>query len=212
MKQFKLGLFVTDTERDFNKARASFWIRIFQMIDYYELLGADVSVNNYFRKYDAVIVFRKVKTKYYRILKFLKLTSKTVYFDTCINIFDLHEEINEEKLKIAHKIGETADGIICASHQIADYARPHCKNVFVMEDPVNTEHFTYIKHDINFDTPVFGWSGVGVKSVFLNPFADLISDRITIVSDVAVKDVDLKFKYEFYQWRYETFPQGPFKM
>lgn len=207
MKQLKLGLFVTNTERDYNKARASFWIRIFQMIEYYESLGVNVSVNNYFKRYDAVILFRKVKPKYYRILKYLKLISKTAYFDTCINIFSNHEEINDDKLVIAHKIGHTADGLICASHQIAKHALPYCNSVFVMEDPVNLIHFPQVKTDINFDNPMFGWSGVGLKSIFLNPYADIINNRICIVADNETKKVGLKFNYEFHLWRYETIQQ-----
>jgi len=211
MKQFKLGLFVTNTERDYNKARASFWIRIFQMIEYYESLGVNVSVNNYFKRYDAVILFRKVKPKYYYILKYLKLISNTVYFDTCINIFSTHEEINDDKLAIAHKIGHAADGLICASHQIARHALPYCNSVFVMEDPVNLKHFPQVKTGINFDNPVFGWSGVGLKSVFLNPYADIINNRICIVADNGIKNVALEFNYDFLLWRYETIQQNLLK-
>ena len=56
MAKFKLGLFITTKETDYNKVQASFWNRIFQMIDYYRDLGVDVTLNNYFKRYDAVIM------------------------------------------------------------------------------------------------------------------------------------------------------------
>ncbi len=176
------------------------------MMEYYEQLGAKVYLNNYFRKYDVAIVFRKSKPKYLKIIKYLKLLSKRVYFDTCINIFSLHEEIGPERLATAYKIAKTAHGIICASHRIAEHAKPHAHNVYVMEDPINLRHFNHIKENINFDSPVFGWSGVGAKSVFLNRYANHISGRIILISEPQIEKVTLNFQFEYVRWNYEAFP------
>ncbi len=92
-KKFRLGLFFTNIETDYNKAAASTWIRIMQMIEHYKSLGVDVSVNNYFKHYDAAIIYRKSKRKYYWMLRYAGLISKRVYFDSCINIFELNEEM-----------------------------------------------------------------------------------------------------------------------
>lgn len=203
----RIGLFVTSLEKDYNKTPASYWIRILQMMEYYRKAGAEVSLNKYFKRYDAVIVFRKSKRKYYYILKFLSLFSKTVYFDTCINIFDIHEEISHERLKYAKLIAKSANGIICASARIAEYAKPHARSVYVMEDPVDLNHFRFIKENVNFESPVFGWSGVGLKSVYLNRFASEISSRIILISEQGIKKVQLNFEYEYIQWNYESFPK-----
>ncbi len=207
----RIGLFVTSLNTDYNKTPASYWIRILQMMEYYRDLGADVHLNNYFRKYDAAIVFRKSKPKYYRIIQYLKLISKKVYFDTCINIFSMHEEIDELRLKYAKKIAQTADGLICASNRIGEYAKPYAKSIYVMEDPLNTRHFSGFKDYVNFDNPVFGWSGVGAKSVYLNSFAGEISDNIIIISEPQINRVKLNFKYEYIPWNYESFPQDILK-
>jgi len=38
----KIGLFVTSLEKDYNHTSASYWIRILQMIEYYEQLGVAI--------------------------------------------------------------------------------------------------------------------------------------------------------------------------
>ncbi len=204
-KRFKLGLFFTNIETDYNKAAASTWIRIMQIIEHYKALGVDVSVNNYFKHYDAAIIYRKSKRKYYWMLRFAKIISKRVYFDTCINLFDLNEEINEVRLKYAHKIAKHADGLICASNQITRLAQPHCQSVFTFEDPVNLSYFKYTKKDINFDNPVFGWSGVSEKGYFLNRYAEEINNRIILITDKNIST--LKFQYRFIKWDYNNFPK-----
>jgi hypothetical protein len=205
-KKLKIGLFVTSLEKDYNNTSASYWIRILQMIEYYEQLGAEVHLNNYFRRYDAAIVFRKSKPKYYQIIRYLKFWSKSVYFDTCINIFSTHEEISEERLKYAHKIAKATNGIICASHRIAEHAKPYANSTYVMEDPIDLKHFSQQKRHINFSNPVFGWSGVGAKSVFLNKYAADISGRIIIISEPQIEKIKLNFTFEYKRWKYETFP------
>ena len=204
-KPLRVGLFFTDTNRDYNKSAASTWIRLWQMIDIYELQGVDVSFNNFFKRYDVAILYRKPKKKYYRILQYLNLISKKIYFDTCINIFEENEEIDVDRLKYAHKIAGLADGIVCASNQIAKYAEPHANSVYTMEDPVNTSYFSPVKESINFENPMFGWAGVGIKSVFLNRYSDIIDNRIHIISEPQIETVSLDFKYTYANWKYETF-------
>lgn len=205
-KPLRLGLFATSLERDYNKARASFWIRILQMVKHYQQLGADVSINQYLKRYDVSILFRKIKPKYYYTLLWLKLISKKVYFDTVINMFDLHEETTLEKLALSQKIARKADGLICSSHRIAEHSIPYAKSIHVFEDPVDITHFNRVKTDINFISPIFGWSGVGAKSVFLNRYANHISGRIILISEPQIEKVTLNFQFEYVRWNYEAFP------
>lgn len=203
----KLGLFYTNKRQDYNRIAASHWIRILQMIPIYKKIGIDISFNNLFKRYDAIILFRKSKKKYYYFALLLKLISKKVYFDTCINIFELNEEINSEKQKYACKIGRTCDGFICASHQIADYASIHVHSTYIMEDTINLKYFKYIKKEINFESPVYGWSGIPHKAVFLNSYSSYINNRIILISKDSIKQVPLDFKYQLIKWQYETFPK-----
>lgn len=207
----RIGLFVTSLEKDFNKTPASYWIRILQMMEFYREAGARVYLNAWFTPLDAAILFRKPKRKYYHLLLWLKIISKRAYFDTCINMFSLHEEIGPERLRYARKIASSADGIICASHRIAEYAQAFARKVYVMEDPLNIRHFRFIKKNANLDFPVFGWSGVGLKSVYLNRFADQISGRILIISEPGIKKVRLDFEYNYLRWNYQSFPEDILK-
>lgn len=202
----KIGLFVTSLEKDYNKTPASYWIRILQMIKYYEKAGAQVNLNNYFKSYDVAIIFRKSKPKYFYLLRYLKLISRHVYFDTCINIFNVHEEIDSKRLVYARKIAASADGMICASHRIAEHAKAYANDVYVMEDPVNLLHFKVKKTNINLSSPIFGWSGVGAKAVFLNRYAGEISGRIIIISEPQIQKQKLNFEYQYIQWNYSSFP------
>ncbi|MEN8119608.1 MAG: hypothetical protein ABFS35_04650 [Bacteroidota bacterium] len=208
MNKFKLGLFFTNIENNYNKAAASTWIRIMQMIEHYEALGVEVSINNYFKRYDAAIIYRKSKKKYYWMLRIAKLISKKVYFDTCINIFDLHSEINNTRLKYAFKIAKHADGFICASNQIAHLAEAHCQSVCTFEDSINLNHFKYTKDSINFDTPVFGWSGTSDKAYFLNKYADEIDKRIILITNESILKEKCNFEYDFIKWEYNSFPEN----
>lgn len=205
-KKFKLGIFFTNIEKDYNKAAASTWIRIMQMIDYYEKLGVEVSFNNYFKRYDAAIIYRKAKRKYYWMLRIAKLISKKVYFDTCIHLFEKHSEIDETRLNYAFKIANYADGIICASNQISFLSAPYSSSVFTFEDCANLNHFKKTKKKINFDNPVFGWSGVYLKAYFLNDYANEIDGKINLITQEEIFKEELKFKYNYYKWTYESFP------
>jgi hypothetical protein len=211
MHKFKIGLFFTNIETDYNKAAASTWIRIMQMVEFYEALGIEVSINNYFKRYDAAIIYRKSKKKYYWMLRFAKIISKKVYFDTCINIFELNSEINTTRLKYAHKIAKYADGFICASKQIARLATPHCKSTFPFEDPINLNHFKHVKTSINFENPIFGWSGVSDKAYFLNKYADKINKLIILITQEKILKEGLDFEYNFINWNYYSFPNDLLK-
>lgn len=204
----KLGLFFPKKTTNFNKAAASHWIRVLQMEKYYKALGLEVYINKPFKSYDFAIFFRKPKPKYYRFMQYLRFMSRNVYFDTCINIFDEHEEINKKRLKAAHNIAKLSDGIICASDKIAEKATPHAKSVFVMDDPVDFEHFKSVKTNINLDNPVFGWSGVPHKAIYLNKYKHEISGKTILITKDYIKNVPLEFTYDYIDWDYYTFPEA----
>jgi hypothetical protein len=206
VKTFKLGIFFTNIETDYNKAAPSAWIRIMQMIEYYKKLGVEVSINNYFKTYDAAIVYRKAKRKYYWMLRFAKLISKQVYFDTCIHLFEKHSEIDSKRLKYAFKIAKYADGFICASNQITRLSKPYCKSVFTFEDSINLNHFNNTKKNVNFERPVFGWSGVAAKAYFLNDYKEIVGGKINLITQEEIIDEDIHFNYNFFKWTYESFP------
>ena len=87
----KLGLFIPTFYRDYNKVSASIWIRVLQMVPHYENLEIEVHINDPFRTYDVAIYYRLATQRSYNIIKYLKHVSKKVYFDTCVNYFDLHK-------------------------------------------------------------------------------------------------------------------------
>ncbi len=207
----KLGIFFTNIEQNYNKAAASTWIRIMQMIEYYEKIGIEVSVNNYFKRYDVAIVYRKTKRKYYWMLRFVKLISKKVYFDTCIHLFEKNSEIDNKRLKYAFKIAKHADGLICASKKIAELSAPHCKTCLVAEDSINLKHFNKIKKKIDFDNPTFGWSGVAAKAHFLNKYKEEIDGKINLITQEEIVDEKLDFNYNFHKWTYESFTKDILK-
>jgi hypothetical protein len=131
----------------------------------------------------------------------LKRISKKVYWDTCVNYYDLHSHTTQEQVEITKEISSLVDGVITSTEEIAKKAILYNENVFTMEDPINIEHFKY-KSSINFTHPTFGWSGISTKAISLNKYKEKI-DKLMIISE---KKPKLDLKYQFYRWHYKSFP------
>ena len=198
----KIGLFVPTHRRNYNKVSASIWIRVLQMKAYYEMLGMTVSINNPFQKYDIAILYRLPTKNMYRLLQLLKFTSKKTYYDVCVNYFELHEKTNELQVEINNKMAKEVDGIICSTEEISKRALKYNNNVQIIDDPLNFSHFKYIKKNINFDDPVYGWSGISHKAHAIENFRKEINNLL-IISE---KKPDINMKFRFVKWRYESFP------
>lgn len=173
------------------------------MVPAFRKCGVDVSLNNPLKRYDAAIYFRGMRKNSLRFVQYLKLISRRVYWDTCVDYFDEHEAADALQVVCARGIAGMVSGICVPTEGIAKSAGRFSDNVFVMPDPVNLEHFCSPKNTIDFDKPVFGWSGVACKAKFLAPYADFLDRRTRIVSEVPP---ELPFRYEFHRWDYATFP------
>lgn len=202
----KIGIFYSGIKENFNENQASTWIRILQMIPEYEKLGCKVDINNYINTYDVCILFKRPKKKYFFIIQYLKLISKKTFLDTCIDIFDTNKEINNKKLKYAIKIAKSVDGIICASDKIAEFSKNYTPETYVLDDPINLNHFKYTKKEINYENPTFGWSGTSSKSVILNKYSKHINKKIHLICESNVFERNLNFHFTHKEWEYENFP------
>jgi hypothetical protein len=202
LNHLHIGLFIPSRSRDYDTVESALWIRALQMVEPLEALGYEVSVNNPFRRYDVAIYHRGMRRNAVRIIKFLKHTAKRVYWDTCVDYFDPHEACDAEQVECARKIAQLVEGICVPTNGIAESARRFNDNVFVMPDPVCLDYFSPIKTRIEWDSPVFGWSGVSHKACFLNPYAQFLGGRTLIISE---KPPDLPFDYQFSRWRYGSF-------
>lgn len=198
----KLGLFVPTLYKDYNKVSASIWIRVYQMVKHYESFGIKVYINNPFIKYDVSIFYRWSNNLSLQFIKYLKFISDKVYWDTCVNYYEIHTHTNEKQVDIAKQISELVDGVITSTEEIANRAKKYNDNIFVMDDPIDFEHFKYHKSSVNFKNPIFGWSGVSHKALFINKYKDEIN-KIIIISNARPS---LQIKYDFFQWRHESFP------
>lgn len=201
----RLGIFVPTPYRDYNRVESAIWIRALQMVSSLRKCGVDVSLNNPFRSYDAAIYHRGMRKNSLRFFRFLKLISRRVYWDTCVDYFDQHEAADALQVACARAIAGIADGICVPTEGIAESANRFSDNVFVMPDPVDLEHFGRAKEGIDLDKPVFGWSGVACKAKFLAPYADFLDNRTLIVSEAPP---ELPFRYEFLRWQHGSFPEA----
>lgn len=199
---YKLGLFVPTLKKDYNEVSASIWIRAYQMVKYYESFGIKVYINNPFIKYDATIFYRWSNNISLNIIKYLKKISDKVYWDTCVNYYELHSNTNQKQVDITKLISSIVDGVITSTDEIAKRASMYNENIFVMDDPIDFEHFKYQKTNINLTNSVFGWSGVSKKATFLNEYKKKIANLLVISEKKPKLDID----YKFYEWRYESFP------
>lgn len=202
----RIGLFLPTYSRNYDAVSASIWIRALQMKDYYEKHGIKVHINNPFLKYDYAIYYRLANRKALYTVKWLKKISRKIFFDTCVNYYEKHNHCTTAMVSFAKRISRLCDGIICSTEPIAKQASRYNKNVFVMDDSINILHFKYQKTQINFDNPVFGWSGICSKSSELSSYKEIINGRIILLMDKELSISELGFTYKFMKWRYESFP------
>jgi hypothetical protein len=174
------------------------------MEKHYRDLGVDVRINQPFRRYDIAIYFRGMRKRDYWRVRMLRLISRRVYWDTVVDYYDRHEAAAPDQVEYARKISSFTDGVICVTETIAKSGRRFNPNVFVMPDPLDLEHFSFRKEAINWDRPIYIWSGVSKKAHFLEDYRERINGRTRLITET---EVPLSFRYEFVRWRYETFPQ-----
>lgn len=201
----RIGLFIPTNNKDYNSVSASIWIRVLQMTKYYRSFGARVYINNPFLIYDVSIVYRLPSKYFYWLVKLLKKTSGKVYFDTVVNYFVKHRNSNDQQVFYQRKIAEICSGIICSTEKIALYASRYNDAVFVMDDPIEVHRFTPSYIPYNKKDTVFGWSGTSAKAVALNKWDCLINERIVLLTDSGVKNINLLFEYDYLKWNYNTF-------
>lgn len=199
----RIGLFIPTWRRDYDRVQSAIWIRALQMVEPLRALGHDVSVNNPLRRYDVAIYHRGMLRKSVKVVRLLRHIADRVYWDTCVDYFVPHEAAGEEHVESSRAIAGIVDGICVTTAGIAESARQYNDNVFIMPDPIDLTHFGPIKSDIDWDSPVFGWSGVAAKAMSLDPYATLLEGRTRIIAE---KRPELSFAYEFERWSYATFP------
>ena len=204
--QFKLGIYIPGkVYYNYNKNSASIWIRALQMIEYYRMLGVHVRINKYFKLNNSAIIYRENTEETVKKIKYLKLINKKVYWDTCVNYTELHRHTTKSAVSNCHNILGLVDGVIVPTDTLKEYLYPYNNNVHVMDDPINLDYFNVIKKNINWKNPVLGWSGVSVKTHFLNKFSRSLKNKIILITDKNIVNQNLYFKYCYEQWRYETF-------
>ena len=201
----RLGIFIPTPFRSYDRVQSAIWIRALQLIPCLKARGVDVSVNNPFRRYDVAIYHRGMLHNSLRFIKFLRLISKRVYWDTCVDYFVTHGASSPRQVHASRGIASIVDGICVPTEGIANSGRQFCDNIFVMPDTLDLDHFREYKKNVNFDAPIFSWSGVSVKASFLGRYSEFLDDRMVIISE---KPPRLPFRYRFVPWMYETFPSA----
>jgi hypothetical protein len=199
----RIGLFVPTLKRDYDRVQSAIWIRALQMQEPLRALGHDVSINNPFRRYDVAIYHRGMRRKSVSVMRLLRTIARRVYWDTCVDYFEPHEAADAEQVESARAIAKIADGICVPAAGIQASAQRFSRNVFVMPDPINLQHFAQPKTGIDWTNAVFGWSGVAVKAWVLEQYKDFLDGRTRIISET---QPSLAFDYQFEKWAHADFP------
>lgn len=201
----RLGIFIPTPFRNYDRVQSAIWIRALQLVDCFRADGIDVSVNNPFRTYDVAIYHRGMLRNSLRFMRFLRRIAPRVYWDTCVDYFESHEATTAEQVECSRAIAALVDGVCVPTEGIAQSARRHSRNVFVMPDPVDLDHFAGYKEGVDYARPTFGWSGVACKAGFLSRYAGFLDGRTVIVSE---QPPLLPFRYRFVPWTYASFPSA----
>jgi len=201
----RIGLFVPTFSRNYNKVSASIWIRVFQMVEFYEAEGCSVYINNPLLKYDVAIYYRGVDYKAINIIRYLKKISRLVLWDTCVNYFENNYANNQYQIDNARKISSIVDAIIVTTGPLYKVAKKYNNNVLQMPECINFNKFNKVKKRINFDNTIFGWSGASHKAYPLNAYGNSIDGNITLITDDNIYKHSLNFRYSHRKWNYKEF-------
>lgn len=199
----RVGVFIPSLTRDYNRMQSALWIRALQMLEPLRRAGCEVSLNNPFHRYDVAIFHRGMRRRSLFFVRALRAIARRVYWDTCVDYFDRHENADAEQVACARAIARVCDGVCTTTEGIAQSAQRYSDNVFVMPDPIDVDYFLGRKAKPDLDRPILGWSGVACKAKFLIPYSAFLDGRTIVVSETRP---ELPFRFEFYQWRHETFP------
>lgn len=201
----RIGLFVPALSRNYNKVSASIWIRVYQMVEFYEAEGSSVHINNPFLKYDVAIYYRGVDYNAVNIIRYLKKISRLVLWDTCVNYFESNYANMQWQIDNARKISSIVDAVIVTTEPLYEVAIKYNNNVLKMQDCINFNKFNKAKKGINFNNIVFGWSGASHKAYPLNEYGSIIDGNVTLITDDNIYKHNLNFRYSHRSWNYEEF-------
>jgi hypothetical protein len=200
----KLGLFMPERVKSFDKMSASLWIRALQIVPHYQAMGISVCINHFFKQYDVAILYREYTFKTLIKLFYLKLIAKKVFYDQVVNVFIHHNNVSAMQVWVARIIAKNIDGCICSTNPTQQSAKLLTNYTTVIPDCISLSHFKYKKATINYTEPTFIWSGICKKAKALSPYSDVIDANIILITN---QPIELSFNYEYIKWSHQTFPQ-----
>ena len=188
--KMKISFFIPDTYKlpfvgyNYNKMSASSWIRCLQLIPYFKKEGIAVSVNKEMPGVDCAIFLRRWSDIDYLLAEKLQKTGVKIFLDTPVNYFSDadHSAFTKTTRHLFRKFANLADGIICASENIANYARKLEYNALCIEDAVDMEKIVRNQQK-NADLI---WAGTAEKAEILNfllPIINANNWKLTVITE-----------------------------
>jgi hypothetical protein len=205
----KISFFIPETYNlpiigyNYAKMPASAWIRCLQLIPYLEKAGVSVLVNKVNANCDTAIFLRRWSEKDYLIAKQLKENGTKIVLDTPVNYFsdEKHPAFTEETKSLFRKFVNLADKIICASDNIANFAKNLGYNAVCIEDSIDMEKIVRNQKK----TTDLIWAGTAEKAEILNFLMPVINKNNWTLTLIAEKRPNLKGDFIFKKWKYSTF-------
>ena len=202
---------------------ASMWIRCLQLIPYLEEKGIRCTVNDPGEDVDINVFVRWQDRRAFELARDRHSRGQKVVFDLVVNYFDPAEVSGLGKVVTPRHRAEVlrmlsvADGVTCASRNIAERAREFHPTVEYVPDSIDARHFSLRKNLQDFSRPRLRaiWSGVSVKARELEPILPLLAERdieLVVLSDrrqrlrLGGRAWRRGYPQRFMRWDYQTFP------
>ncbi len=169
-------------------------------------------------KYDAVFLYRAASMAgpavLERILKFRKVP---IIYDFDDSIYLVNTSNANKKFGWLKFAGKTADicrlssSVTVGNSHLADFAKQHNDNVFVVPTSINTDHYAPGEKKPRADGKVvIGWTGSSTSQYHLEAFEPILAKLFAKRDDFVLKvisnrePVGMKIPYEWAAWSPET--------
>lgn len=199
---------------------ASVWIRSYQLVPYLSQ-KYDINCNLPDQQPDVAIFLRRLTAADILLAKQLKSKGTKIILDVVVNYFEARDggsggyrQSSQQQVEIFFQFIELADQIWTVSPFLQVKAAQYHKNSHFVSDSVDINHFRpptkFVQNRLSAESVILGWAGVSPKAKSLEEIAPIIkpfidNGQIKVVI-ITRKRPKLSFPFDFYPWRYKTFP------
>jgi hypothetical protein len=207
---------------NYNRTGSAQWIRCLQLLAYLDERSVRSTLNEPDADADISVFVRAQDSAAQALAGARKARGDRVVLDLCVNYFDesfvtgLGQQSGPSHVADCKAMARIADGIFCASSNIAARAAREHARVETLPDSIDPRHFSRRKAEVDFERrrPRAVWSGVAVKAAELSPVLPILRSagwEVVLISERRPAAAPWRLFGDgphYRRWRYESFPDA----